>query len=234
GLRLDSREGWQTGGDSGPAIEAGNVAGSLLITAVRFDGLEMPPDGRLPADEVAILEKWVEMGAPDPRVGTVAGGAGPQTIDFEEARRFWAFQSPRRHGIPQVARRDWPRTDVDHFILARMESAGLAPTGDADPRSWLRRVTFDLTGLPPTPEELEAFLRDPSEEARARVVDRLLASSAFGEHWGRHWLDVARYADTNGGDFNATFKSAWRYRDYVIEAFTADTPFDEFVREQLA
>jgi hypothetical protein len=234
GLRLDSRDGWETGGDSGPAIEAGNVAGSLLVTAVRYDGLEMPPDGRLPTDEIAILEKWVEMGAPDPRTGAAMDAARPQSIDFDEARQFWSFQPPRRHAVPAVARHEWPHNDIDRFVLAKIEAVGLAPTVDADARTWLRRVTFDLTGLPPTPEELDAFLNDDSDDARSRVVDRLLASSAFGEHWGRHWLDVARYADTNGGDFNATFKSAWRYRDYVIAALNADKPFDEFVREQLA
>jgi hypothetical protein len=234
GLRLDSRDGWETGGDSGAAIEAGNVAGSLLITAIRYEGLEMPPDGRLPAEEVAILERWVEMGAPDPRTAAAMDATRPQSIDFDEARQFWSFQPPRRHDVPQIARHDWPQSDIDRFVLARIEEVGLAPTDDADPRTWLRRVTFDLTGLPPTPEELKSFQHNPSEEARHRVVDRLLASSAFGEHWGRHWLDVARYADTNGGDFNATFKSAWRYRDYVIAALNADKPFDQFVREQLA
>jgi hypothetical protein len=234
GLRLDSRDGWESGGDSGPAIEAGNVAGSLLITAVRYDGLEMPPDGRLPAEEIAILERWVEMGAPDPRTAAALGVARGKSIDFGQARQFWSFQLPRRHVVPPVARHEWPQSDIDRFLLAKIEDVGLAPTNDADPRTWLRRVTFDLTGLPPTPEQLQAFLNDQSDDARSRVVDRLLASSAFGEHWGRHWLDVARYADTNGGDFNATFKSAWRYRDYVIAALNADKPFDEFVREQLA
>ena len=236
GLRLDSRNGWETGGDSGAAIEAGNVEGSLLITAVRYDGLEMPPEGKLPPEEIDVLVRWVEMGAPDPRTDPAgASNADAKAIDFAEARRFWAFQQPRKHEPPEVRRTTWPHDDLDRFILAGIESAGTSPTRDADRRTWLRRVTFDLTGLPPTIDEIESFLSDGSlMTAKARVVDRLLASSAFGEHWGRYWLDVARYADTNGGDFNATFKSAWRYRDYVINSFNNDKPFDQFVREQLA
>ncbi len=233
GLLLDSRDGWETGGDSGTAVEPGNVAGSLLLTAVRYEDFEMPPKGKMPDTEIAVLERWVEMGAPDPREGQSTAKKSGE-IDLEKAREFWAFQAPKKHHAPAVQENDWPRDDVDRFLLARLEVADLKPAADADPHTWLRRVTYDLTGLPPSPAEIADFVNDPSRAARAAVVDRLLASRQFGEHWGRHWLDVARYADSNGGDFNATFYNAWRYRNYVIDALNDDKPFDQFVREQVA
>ncbi len=233
GLRLDVRAGWEAGGDSGPAIVPRKPAESLLIEAVKYESFEMPPAGRLPAEEIAILEEWVARGAIDPRDGDAAVPARP-TIDLEEGRRFWAFQPPQRTEAPEVKDTDWPRDDLDRYILAKLEAAGLAPAADADRRTWIRRITFDLIGLPPTPEEISAFLADNSPEAREKVVDRLLGSPHFGEHWGRHWLDVARYADSNGSDFNATFYNAWRYRNYVIDAFNRDKPFDQFAREQIA
>lgn len=233
GLSLASRAGWQTGGDSGPAIAPGKPDESLLIQAVRYESYEMPPDGKLSDSDIAILEKWVVMGAPDPRDGEVPKTA-PDKQSLAEAREFWAFQLPEPRHVPEVRDAAWPRDPLDHFILARLEAKQLRPAPPAAPNVWLRRVTYDLTGLPPTPEELAAFERDAAPDARARVVDRLLASPQFGVHWGRHWLDVARYADSNGGDFNATFFNAWRYRNYVIEAFNRDKPFDQFIREQIA
>jgi len=233
GLALDTRAGWMEGGDSGPAIIPGNLDDSPLIQAVRYETFEMPPQGKLPAEQIAILEKWVKLGAPDPREGDVARKAHAG-IDLQAAREFWAFQLPEAHRPPEVKNAAWPYTEVDAFILAQLEQAGLKPAPDADRLTWLRRVTFDLTGLPPTPEEAKAFLADNSPQAFEKVVDRLLASEQFGVHWGRHWLDVARYADSNGSDFNATYFNAWRYRNYVIDAFNRDKPYDQFVREQIA
>ena len=233
GLALDSRTGWQEGGDSGPAIEPGNPDDSLFIQAVRYETYEMPPQGKLSAEEIAVFEKWVKLGAPDPREGEVARKSS-SGLDLQAAREFWSFQLPEAHRPPAVKDTAWPQTEIDAFVLARLEEAGLKPSPDADKLTWLRRVTYDLTGLPPTPEDAKAFLADNSPQARAKVVDRLLASEQFGVHWGRHWLDVARYADSNGSDFNATFFNAWRYRNYVIDAFNHDKPYDQFVREQIA
>lgn len=233
GLLLDSRAGVLRGGESGPAAVPGKPAESLLIEAIRYESFEMPPTGRLPEAVVADFVKWVEMGAPDPR-GDDPPLADKTEIDFEAARQFWAFQPPRKHAAPEIREESWPAGDVDRFILARLEAAGLRPAADADRATWLRRVTFDLTGLPPAPGEIAAFLGDESERAYETVVDRLLGSPHFGEHWARHWLDLARYADSNGGDINLTYPNAWRYRDYVVNAFNTDKPFDQFVVEQLA
>jgi hypothetical protein len=232
GLRLDSRAGLLKGGASGPAVVPGKADDSLLIQALRHEDLAMPPRGKLPPEVIADFERWVSMGAPDPRDGSAPrAGAG---VALEAGRTFWAFQPPRRHPAPSVKDAAWPNGPIDRFVLARLEAAGLRPAPDADRAVLLRRVTIDLTGLPPTPEEVEAFVADPSPDAYERVVQRLLASPHFGERWGRHWLDVARYADSNGKDENLTFHEAWRYRDYVIRAFNEDRPFDRFVREQLA
>jgi hypothetical protein len=232
-LSLDSRSGWETGGDSGAAIVPGNLEESLLIEAIRYESYEMPPKGKLSDADIAVFEKWVEMGAPDPRDGSTPDAA-PSNFDIDEARQFWAFQLPEPHRPPAVKETAWPRDDIDRFILARLEERDLVPAADVDAARWLRRITYDLTGLPPTPQEMAAFLADSDADAREKVVDRLLASPQFGVHWGRHWLDVARYADSNGSDFNATFFNAWRYRNYVIDSFNRDKPFDRFVREQIA
>ncbi len=232
GLALDSKSGWQTGGDHGPAVIAGKPGASLILEAVRYTNpdMEMPPKGRLPAHEVKILEDWIAMGAPDPRNTSPArAGAG---VDLEAGRRHWAFQ-PVRHPVPPAVKNTaWPLNDVDRFILAAQESAGLAPAPDAKPHTWLRRVHLDLTGLPPSPEEIAAFERRPS--APAAVVDRLLASPAFGERWARHWLDLTGYADQIGTSNNVFAEHAWRYRDYVTHAFNTDKPFHDFIREQVA
>lgn len=239
GLALHNRAGWMAGGDSGAAIVPGEPDQSLLIESVRYESYEMPPRGKLSDSEIAILEEWVRRGAPDPRDGEY--NPHPRSaIDFEKAREFWAFQPPAAHHPPDVENSAWPRDVIDFFVLARLEENSMQPAADADPATWLRRITFDLTGLPPTLQEQDAFLNDSDDcaaingAARQRVVDRLLASPQFGVHWGRHWLDVARYADSNGGDFNATFYNAWRYRNYVVDAFNSDKPFDQFIREQLA
>jgi hypothetical protein len=235
GLRLDLRSGWQTGGESGPAIVPGKPEESLLVASVRYESFEMPPKGKLNPAEIRIFEKWVAMGAPDPRDGAVA--APESKIDFEEARRFWAFQLPVRHELPAVKNSQWPRDSIDQFLLAKLEEQSLSPSVDATPRDWLRRVTFDLTGLPPTIDEATEFLADfeiAPDKARRQAVDRLIATPQFGEHWGRHWLDLARYADSNGGDINLTYFNAWRYRDYVVNSLNSDKPFDQFAREQIA
>lgn len=238
GLSLHNRAGWATGGESGPAIVAGKPDESLLIEAVRYESYEMPPKGKLSDGEIRILEEWVRRGAPDPRSGE---SKAPTTarIDFEKERQFWAFQPPEQHHPPDVQNSVWPSDSIDFFVLSTLEANGLVPAADANAATWLRRISYDLTGLPPTVEELNAFLAEPTSsvingDARQKTVDRLLASDQFGVHWGRHWLDVARYADSNGGDFNATFYNAWRYRNYVVNSFNNDKPYDQFVREQLA
>ena len=234
GFRLDSREALRLGGDSGPAIVPGNPDESLLIRAIRYrdDELRMPPKAKLPDAVIAGFEAWIKMGAPDPRTGPTGGAARP-SIDLAKGREFWSFRPPKKSVPPAVKRADWPRGEVDRFLLAALESRGLVPVADAGRPRLLRRVTFDLIGLPPTPEELDAFLRDESPDAFGKVVDRLLASPRFGERWGRHWLDVARFAESSGKT-NFTYPQAWRYRDWAIASFNADKPYDQFVREQIA
>ena len=237
GLLLDTREGIRQGGDSGHAVVPGNVAESLLLKALHYTDkdMAMPPEksgGKLPDQVIADFEKWVKMGAPDPRDG--AAVAVKKEIDFTKAREFWAFKAPVAAPAPAVAEKQWPRTDIDRFILAGLEAKGLKPVADADRRNLIRRTYFDLIGLPPTPEEMDVFFKDTAPNAFAKVVDKLLASPQFGERWGRHWLDVARYAESTGKERNYTFPEAWRYRDYVIAAFNADKPYDQFIREQIA
>jgi mono/diheme cytochrome c family protein len=238
GLRMDTLAGLLAGGDSGPAIVPGDAAQSLLVKAVRYadPDMEMPPKGKLADAEVRAIEQWVAMGAPHP--DAMAGPAAPMQpstgIDLERGRTWWAYVRPERGTPPAVTNAAWVHSPVDQFVLARVEAAGLKPAPDADKETLVRRVTFDLTGLPPTPDEVDAFRKDPSPDAYARLVDRLLASPRFGEHWGRRWLDVARYAESSGKESNIVYPHAWRYRDYVIAAFNEDKPYDVFLREQLA
>jgi len=233
GFVLDSRDGIRRGGQSGAGIVPGKPDESRVIQAIRYDGrLKMPVGQKLPDAAIADLTRWVEMGAPDPRESKAAP-VYPQ-VDLAKGRQFWAFQAPRRSAPPAVRQAAWVRGTIDRHILAELEKKGLAPVADADRRTLLRRLTYDLTGLPPTPEEIESFVKDRSRNAVAAVVDRLLASPRFGERWGRHWLDVARYADSMGRTRNVAFGSAWRYRDWVIGAFNEDKPYDRFLREQLA
>jgi hypothetical protein len=235
GLRLDTRQGLRQGGDTGPAVVPGDARRSLLLAAIRHAGDPpgMPPDGKLPDAVISDFETWVAMGAPDPRDGPAAG-----TVNLEEGRRHWSFQPISDPPVPTVKDPSWPRTDIDRFILAALEAKGLRPVGDAGPYELARRVAFDLTGLPPTPAEVDAFVRDVSARgspsAVRDLVDRLLDATRFGERWGRHWLDVARYADSTGTTRDVIFPLAFRYRDYVIAAFNQDKPYDQFVREQLA
>ena len=239
GLRLDVRSGWQTGGDTGPAILPGKPDESLLIKAVRYlDGdLKMPPAGKLGDAELATLEEWVRRGAPDPRDELDNNPAAPPDpgarADPTAGQSHWAFQPLRQVTPGPVQDRAWPLGDVDRFVLSALEAQGLHPSGDADRHAWLRRVSLDLTGLPPTREEILAFDQD-ANDAYEQVVDRLLATRAFGERWARPWLDLVGYADQIGSANNVPAEHAWRYRDYVIRAIAADKPFDQFVREQLA
>ncbi len=238
GLRLDSRQAMLQGGDSGAAIVPGDADASLLIDAVRYgDIYQMPPEGKLSDAEVAALTTWVSTGALWPNSQPSLPATDPAdaaSSDTEGGLDFWSFQPPVDPAIPSVVDQAWPQSDLDYFVLAKLEATGLKPAPRADRRTLIRRATFDLTGLPPTPEEIANFLADESPQAFARLIDRLLSSPRYGERWGRHWLDVARYADSNGLDENMAFANAYRYRDYVIDSFNSDVPFDQFVREQIA
>jgi cytochrome c553 len=233
GLRLDSREAMLAGGDSGPALVPGKPGESLLIKSLSHtDDLKMPPKGKLPAAVIADLATWVRMGAPAP-----AAAAGPKAakggIDLQTGRNFWAYKLPVAPEVPAVRDAAWPAGDIDRFIRAALDAKGLTPAADADRATLARRLYFDLTGLPPTPEQIDAFVADTDPQAYEKLVGALLASPAFGERWGRHWLDTARYADsvTLRG---LIYPEAWRYRDYVIDCFNRDLPFDRFLKEQLA
>jgi hypothetical protein len=229
---LDTREGLRKGGKSGPVVNPGHPDQSLLIEAVRYESLEMPPKEKLSDELIDKLVHWVELGAPDPRAGKAARAG--KKIDFAEARKFWAFQRPKRVAPPKVPDSTWPITDIDRFIQARQAAEHLKPVADADPVTLIRRVTFDLTGLPPTTTEIDAFVNNSSTSAFETVVDRLLASPRFGERWGRHWLDVVRYGESSGRDRNLPYRYAWKYRNYVIDSMNADKPYDRFILEQLA
>jgi hypothetical protein len=237
GLRLDSREGLLGGGDTGPAVVPGKSGESLLVRAIRHEeGLSMPPrKPRLPEQTIATFVEWIDLGAPVPAAGpgpaTEASRAGAPST---EARRHWAFQPMRRADPPRVSNRAWVRNAVDAFILAKLEERRWQPAAPASRVDWIRRVTFDLTGLPPSPEEVESYLADHSADADERVVDRLLGSPHYGERWAQAWLDVVRYAETEGYEYDRLVPDAWRYRDYVIESLNRDKPFDRFLIEQIA
>ena len=233
GLSLESRAGWETGGDSGPSVVPGDPDGSLLIKSIRYtdSDLQMPPKTRLAPDAVKAFERWVEMGAPDPREGRIERKAAGMSL--EDGRRFWSYRPLSEHTPPEVENANWPSGTIDQFLLARMEAVGVDPAPQARAEALLRRLYLDLTGLPPDPAEIKAFLEDPSEDAWERQVDHLLNSPRFGERWGRNWLDVARFGEsyTLRG---LILREAWRYRDYVIDSFNRDLPFDQFIREQIA
>ncbi len=236
GLRLDTKEGLFKGGAHGAILLAGDPEKSRLIQAIRYDGaLKMPPAGKLRPEEIAALTAWVKMGAPWPEAKPVAGSGQPGNMVLTEAQRnFWSFRPVKMPALPAVKNTAWVRNPIDRFILAKLESQGLKPAPPADRRTLIRRVTYDLIGLPPSPEEVEAFVNDRSPNAWEKVIDRLLASPHYGERWGRHWLDLVRYADSNGLDENVAFANAWRYRDYVVSAFNQDRPYSQFIKEQLA
>jgi len=226
-LLLDTREGVLRGGASGPAVVPGDPAKSLIIKAVRHeDPMMKMPKEKLPDAVIADLEAWVKMGAPDPRDGALK----TTRLTLELAKDFWAFKPVARPPVPKHGHAN----PIDNFVAAKLAEKGLTPAPPADRRTLIRRATYDLTGLPPTPEEIDAFLKDNSPEAFAKVVDRLLASPAYGERWGRHWMDVVRYADTAGDNSDYPIPQIYKYRNWVIDAFNRDLPYDEFVREQIA
>ena len=244
GLNLTSRALALKGGDIGPAIDEKEPGKSLLLRAISYtdEDLQMPPKGKLSAEHIATLTKWVEMGAPYPAVAEkpldqgaeAKGHRGPPAADSKEARAHWSFQAVNRPEVPDVRNKAWVRNPIDAFILAKLEEKGMTPAGEASRGALLRRAYYDLIGLPPTPEEVEAFIKDTSPDAYEKVIDRLLESPHYGEKWGRHWLDLVRYAETNSYERDNPKPNAWRYRDYVIRSFNQDKPYDVFLKEQLA
>ncbi|HEY7114990.1 MAG TPA: PSD1 and planctomycete cytochrome C domain-containing protein [Tepidisphaeraceae bacterium] len=240
GLYVDTRQGLLKGGKTGPAIVPGDLDKSLLIKAVRYtdDDLQMPPKEQLSKEQVAVLEAWVKMGAPDPRTSpsvAEAGAAPPTKLSLADAKNFWSMKKPVMPAVP-VARGDWAKSPIDAFVLEKLDAAGLEPAPPADKRTLIRRATLDLTGLPPTAAEVEAFEADASPNAFEKVIDRLLASPAYGERWARHWLDLARYADTKGYVFQEErrYPYAYTYRDWVVRALNEDIPYDQFLIHQIA
>lgn len=234
GLLLDSRESMRDGGDSGAGIEPGNPENSLVLQALRYESFEMPPRGPLSDEVIRDFETWILNGAADPRDATTT--VTRQSIDIEAGKQFWCFQPRRKVKLPTVEEAAWPESTVDVFIKSQLEAEQIQSVADADRATLLRRAYFALIGLPPDVDEISKFQadEDPTPVAFAKVVDRLLESHHFGERWGRHWLDVVRFAESSGGGRTLLFPDAWRYRDYVIDAFNADMPFDQFVREQIA
>jgi len=237
GLRLDTRALAMKGGDRGPSVVPGDLEKSLLIRAVRYNDrvLQMPPKGKLKPEQIEALEAWVKMGAPWP--ASAKPHAAAKVVEFDlKARRdgHWSFQPLKRQPVPVVRRKEWPQTPVDNFVLGKLEARGFAPAAPADRRTLIRRITQDLTGLPPTREEVDAFLADREPDAYEKLVERLLASPRYGERWGRHWLDLVRFAETDGHEFDFEKPNAWVYRDYVIRALNADVPYNQFVKEHIA
>jgi hypothetical protein len=232
-LLLDSKAGVLAGGESGPAVVPGKPKESLLIEAIRHESLEMPPNERLNEDVVRDFVKWIEMGAPDPRDGRKVD---LRVVDLEAGREHWAFRPLSDSPLPTARNKDWIRTEVDRFVLARLQQQNMTPAEEADRWTLIRRVYFDLIGLPPSPQEVKQFVADPSASAYEDLIERLLSSEHYGERWGRHWLDVARFGETDGSDVheNKFRPDAWKYRDAVIKAFNEDLPYNEFVAYQLA
>src|SRR5262249_8692659 len=227
GLSLESREALLTGGNRGPAAEPGKPESSRLIQAVEYGAdLKMPPTGKLGDEEITTLKRWVEMGLPWSELES-------RQPDGPGLSKHWAFQPPRRFPEPRVTNFSWVRNPIDSFILARLKTEGLSPSPEADKVTLMRRLYLDLLGLPPAPAEVDAFLSDARPDAYERLVERLLASPHYGERWGRHWLDLARYADSNGYNIDDA-REIWMYRDWVIDALNRDLPFDRFVTEQIA
>ncbi|MBL8849659.1 MAG: PSD1 domain-containing protein [Planctomycetaceae bacterium] len=243
GLRLDSRFLILKGGESGPAVQSDQPETSLLLKAIEYlDEPKMPPDGKLADAEIDTLRRWIMQGAPWPSTDDV--DAAPQAADSawtptDKQRSWWAFKPVHQLALPSVQNRSWPQNGIDQFILAGLEEHGLSPAAPARSATWLRRVTFDLTGLPPTPEEIDAFVPEDSPALRVQTVERLLAAPTYGQRWGRHWLDIVRYADYHDGDAkardaNCEPMNAWRYRDWVVDSFNRDLPFDQFIVHQIA
>jgi mono/diheme cytochrome c family protein len=234
-LLVDSRAGLRRGGYSGSAVMPGDPEQSLLVKAIRYNNpdLQMPPAAKLSAEQIADIEAWVKRGAPDPRRQTAAREA-KKSVDVDAGREFWSFQPLKASPAPNIADAAWAENDIDRFIFAKLAEHDLRPRGDASKTALIRRATYDLTGLPPTPGEVDAFLVDSAPDAFGRVVERLLDSPRYGERWGRHWLDVVRYADTAGDNSDFPIPQIHLYRDWVIDAFNRDLPYDQFTREQIA
>lgn len=243
GLKLDSKDSLLDGGESGPAVVPKSLAKSILYQSLlyREDGYQMPPKGKLPDSVIADFRQWILMGALDPR-NTKIHSTVPTEIDLEKGREFWSYQSPVKTGPPKSKSSNWAKTEIDRFVIAELNEQNLQPVADADPRTLVRRLYFVITGLPPEPTEMTRWtsqIAQQSSEAdrqkvMANLIDELLASPRYGERWGRHWMDVARFAESTGGDHNNIYQHAWRYRDYVIDAFNNDKPFDRFIQEQIA
>ncbi len=235
GLNLTTREGLLTGGESGPAVDLQDHAASVLVMAVNYDGYEMPPTGRMAPAQIEAIQQWVQMGLPWPHdlhEIEFEVEPGPPPVN-EQTKQFWSFQPVKRPAVPKPSTQ-WGHNPIDAFLVAKMESAGLTPSSPADPAQLIRRAYYDLTGLPPSPEAVAAFVADPSANAWKQVIDELLDSPHYGEHWGRHWLDLVRYAETNSYERDGAKPHVWRYRDYVIQSFNEDKPYDRFITEQLA
>jgi hypothetical protein len=236
GLRLSSRAAVLKGGDQGPAVVLDKPSDSLLIQAINYDGLEMPPSGKLPKAELDVLTQWVELGLPwTPGAAVIEDKSrqGPPKVD-DEARNYWAYRPLQIPEVPHVVNKAWVRNSIDAFLLSQLEVEGLEPARPASRVALIRRACYDLLGLPPTPEEVDEFVADSSEDAYERLIDRLLMRPQYGEKWSRHWLDLVRYAETHGYERDSVKPFAWRYRDYVIDSFNRDKPYDQFLMEQLA
>ncbi len=233
GLFLDSAEGTLTGGESGPALVKGKSADSHLIKALKYDGMEMPPSGKLSDEIIADFVKWIDMGAPDPRQGA-APIKPKREISIAEGRKWWSFLPLQSVTPPSVPAGSRVQSPIDHFVIAAQMQHNLKPNGLATKEKLIRRAYFDLIGLPPTPEQIELFVSDTSPQAFEKVIDGLLESPHYGEKWARHWLDVARFAESGGYEFDGFRPGAYHYRDWVIRALNSDMPYDQFVRMQLA
>jgi mono/diheme cytochrome c family protein len=238
GLFLGNREGFLEGGESGPAIDLENPAESVFLDAINYGSYEMPPKSKLPAEQIAILTEWVKSGFTIPTDLELERPelhkANPATLVSETTKNYWAFRPVADPSVPEVQNAKWATNPIDHFILNRLETAELSPTAPAEKAQLVRRAYYDLTGLPPSIEDVEAFVNDKSEKAFERVIDRLLDSPQYGERWGRHWLDLVRYAESNSYERDGTKPFVWRYRDYVIKSFNQDKPYTQFIKEQLA
>lgn len=240
GLKLDTRQGLLLGGDSGSSLVPGDLEESPLWSAINYEDYAMPPNKQLSADVIEDFRKWIEAGAPDPRVPKASSVAISSTVtaeDIKKGREFWSFKRPKQPELPEPSDSNWSQGAIDSFVLGKLEENHLQPAPDAEPHTLLRRLCFDLIGLPPTPGQIDWFMEkweQDQEQAVAMTVDRLLNHSGFGERWGRHWLDVARFAESSGKELNSTYPHAWRYRDYVIDSFNEDKPYDRFVQEQIA
>jgi hypothetical protein len=235
GLDLTAREAILKGGESGAAVDLEKPAESVLLKAVNYDGYEMPPTGQLSPKQIEALTKWVNDGLAWSKDGKPLHFEVPReapTVN-EETKKHWSFQPVKKPSVPEV-KGDWAKSEIDAFILSQLQKNGLEPNTPAEPRELVRRAYYDLTGLPPAPEVVEAFAKDPSPEAWSKLIDDLLSSPHYGEHWGRHWLDLVRYAETNSYERDGAKPFVWRYRDYVIQSFNADKPYDRFLTEQLA